>query len=113
MTLLMATSQQKKEGQMALKNYQTEIELDTLYETVAFGGSEQLEPTVFASGGTVSIYMAQEQPTGTPIIDAMELNAAATDLRGTNPFNAIPSFMYFTGTATKVILSGIKVKEVV
>ena len=113
MTLLMVTSQQKKEGHMALKDYQVEIELDTLYETVAFGGSEQLRPTVSVSGGNTSIYMAQEEPTGTPITDDMILNEDTTDLTGIKSFEAIPSFMYFTGTATKVILSGIRVKEVV
>lgn len=93
-----------------LKDYQTEVKLNTLYKTAAFGGAEQLVPNIHALGGSVNIYTAQELPTSSPLTDEMALNpVAVSTLAG---FDVVPSYMFFTGTATQIILSGIQAEEV-
>lgn len=96
---------------MALKRYQTLITKDTLYEAAQKGGSEQVQPTIETMGGTATLYTAQELPTGNPITN--EMVAEPTILDGMDILQAVPNYIYISGSATSVIVSGVRLKEVV
>ncbi len=98
---------------MTLQAYQEEIELATLYQVVASGkGTQALQPSIEVIAGTVDIYgsnlEAGSPPTG--------MFKTATDFVGINVFATVPNYIYVaqnTGTTTSIILTGIKVTEVV
>jgi len=96
---------------MALKRYQTLITKDTLYEAAKKGGSEQIQPNIETMGGTATLYTAQELPTSDPLTDEMVADSATLD--GVNILQAVPNYIYISGSATSVIVSGVRLKEVV
>lgn len=96
---------------MALKRYQTLITKDTLYESAQKGGSEQVNPNIETLGGTATLYTAQALPTSTPLTD--EMVAEATTLDGMSTLLAVPNYILISGSATSVIVSGVRLKEVV
>jgi len=101
---------------MALREwYQTEIEVDTLYEVRTSGrGAEQITPNIDTIGGTVNIYMSQVEPVTAPTGMSIVENGAA--FVGNADFKYVMNYMYVeqdTGTTTSVVLSGINAEEVV
>lgn len=96
---------------MALETYQVELNVDTLYNVKAMGGTEQVAPSVCVIG-TASMYQAQKEPTSNPVTNEMNLSAEATDMSGVKTFLTVPSFVYFTGTVTSIVLSGIEAEVV-
>lgn len=102
---------------MALRSYQTEIDLATLYEVKKLGGvsglGDQIAPSIEVIGGTVDIYVSQTEPVSPPTGMAVIENGTA--MVGTALFNVIPSYLYIaqsTGTTTSIVLTGIEAVEV-
>lgn len=102
---------------MALRDYQVEIEPDTLYEVRATSrGSEQLKPNIEIIGGTADVYAAQTNPTEAAAPTGMQVLSNGSGIVGTFGFEYIPSYLYVStasGTITSVVLSGIEAVEVV
>jgi hypothetical protein len=100
---------------MPLRDYQTQIDLATLYEVRATGrGSEQLSPTIEIIGGTADIYVSQTEPASAPAGMTKIENGAG--IVGTFGFQYVPSFLWVaqaTGTTTSIVVSGIDAIEVV
>ena len=101
---------------MALREwYQTEIEVDTLYEVRTSGrGAEQITPNIDTIGGTVNIYMSQVEPVSAPTGMSIVENGAA--FVGNSDFKYVMNYLYIeqdTGTTTSIVLSGINAEEVV
>lgn len=100
---------------MALKSYQTELQLNTLYKVSAKGGingTEQIKPNIWVKTGSVDVYGSNysEQPT---IITDMRLHANNTNIFS-EPFGVIPTYIYIvenTATATGIIVSGLDVEN--
>lgn len=89
---------------MALKPDQKIITTSTLYNaTLSNWPPEQLEVNVEATGGNVNVYGSQTLP-GSPPTNMTELITAGT---GINNLPVVPNYLYFTGTATQIITSGI------
>ena len=98
---------------MALREYQTEILVDTLYEVRASGkGVEQLTPSLAVEGGAVTVYGSQNKPVAPPA-DMFPTRSNFEDLA---PFTTLPNYLYLeetTPTVTSAVLSGVKATEVV
>lgn len=96
---------------MPLENYQFELEKDTLYKVAAYSGAEQLQPSLQAKGGTATLYVSQDEPTGSPLTD--DMIADDTEVDGIKVLVAVPRYILLTGTATSIIASGLQVEEIV
>jgi hypothetical protein len=100
---------------MALKDYQQEIDVDTLYSVAATGrGTEQVKPNIEVVGGTVDIYMAQNEPATPPT--GMAIIEGGEGFVGNAAFDYVQNYLYIeqaSGTTTSIILSGIDAVEVV
>lgn len=96
---------------MGLKVYQSLINLNTLYTFSRIGGmsgSEQLKPSLEVTGGTVNIFVSQDQPLSPPA--NMNILTNGDDFSGIAPLAFIPNYFYIvqsTGNTTKMILSGV------
>lgn len=105
---------------------QQEIELNKLYEIskvrkvtrnaslginpIVGEGMGQGEPRISIYGGSVNVYGSDDilnQPTS---ISAMILDAES--LEGVHVFRTLPDFLYLTGTATNVVVSGAIYNEI-
>lgn len=99
---------------MALREYQTEIELDTLYEVRVSGrGVEQIKPSISIIGGAVDVYVSQVEPDTAPTGMSIIENGAA--LGDSAYFHFLPNYLYVSqasGTTTSIVLSGISIKAV-
>lgn len=88
---------------MALKPGQTIVATSTLYNAnAAFAIATQGELNVEATGGNVNVYGSQTLPASAPT-GMTELVTAGT---GIVALTLIPNYLYFTGTATQIVLSG-------
>ena len=94
-----------------LKSYQTQIVKDTLYAAVSKSGKEQINPTIEAMGGAVTFYTAQNLPTSAPLTNDMNADPVVVD--GLKVMLACPNYILFSGDATSVVVSGLRLKEVV
>lgn len=98
-----------------MRDYQTQIDVGTLYEVRATGrGTEQILPTVEIIGGTVDVYASQTEPATAPA--GMKVFDNGLGVVGTLGFAYLPAYIYFfqaSGTTTSIILSGIEAVEVV
>lgn len=99
---------------MALKQYQTELELDILYEISAdSSGTEQLKPNLFIKDGTVDIYGSQSATEPTTIGE-MVLNSENTNVSDISGFGFIPRYIFIqqnTGVTTEIVVSGVQVNN--
>jgi len=100
---------------MALREYQQEIDADTLYEIKKKGGvsgdGQQLKPNIEVIGATADIYVSNEEPDSAPT--GMYIIANGEALEGGAYFEYIPNYLYVDGSPTTIILSGISAVEVV
>ena len=99
---------------MALRAYQQEIELNTLYEVVATasGNGSSLQPSIEIIGGVANIYGSNVEPGSAP---TGMTNAVPSGLQGIQNFAVLPNYLYVTqasGTITSVILSGVEATAV-
>lgn len=94
---------------MPLRDYQTQINLATLYETRYSGhGVEQIKPSIEIIGGTVDVYVSQTKPSSAPT--GMTKIANGAGIVGTFGFEYVPAYMYIaqaSGTTTSIVLSGV------
>lgn len=101
---------------MALKEYQEELQLDTLYEVSKRGdayGTEQLAQSLSIDSGGVSVYgyNGATQPTS---LAGMTLNTENVDVQGIVSFSLIPRYIYVTqtsGTTTELVATGLEIKD--
>jgi hypothetical protein len=102
---------------MPLKDYQKEIDLDTLYNVNRSGfGTEQISPNIEVFGGTVDIYVSQVIPTGGQETVEMKLIVNGENFGGISGFEFIPRYLWVTentATVTSIVLSGINAVEVI
>lgn len=99
---------------MALRSYQQEIELDTLYMVIATasGDGSSLQPFIEVIGGVANIYGSNIEPDSAP---TGMTNAVPNGLQGIQNFAVLPNYLYLTeasGTITSVNLSGVKATAV-
>ncbi len=97
---------------MALKPYQTELQLNTIYAVAASGeGGEQILPNIEVIGGAVTIYGSQDLPANAPT----GMIEDQTSFSGIDFFAVVPNYIYIeqdSGTTTSIIVSGLSVTEV-
>ena len=89
----------------------TELSLNTLYKVTRVGdGAAKTVAPCLEVIGTVNVYGALDQSVTPTPPDNMSLDAA--DFTGIAPFGVMPSYLYLTGTATRITISGFDVVEV-
>lgn len=100
---------------MALRNYQQELTVDTLYEVRAKGGTEQIAPSIEVIDGTANIYVSQTIPAADDDPTGMSIIENGADFVGTAKFDYLPNYLYIeeATTITSVVVSGIEAEEVV
>lgn len=93
---------------MALRKYQKDIIVNTLYEIRSNGrGVEQIIESLEVIGGQVSIYGSQEKPLNPPL----EMTLSRTSFQTLEAFDVIPNYLYLQetgGTVTRATLSGVE-----
>ena len=98
---------------MTLREYQTEIVVDTLYEIRSNSkGAEQLNPSLAVQGGKVTVFGSQTKPVSPPT----GMQATETNFENILPFAVIPNYLYLeetTPTVASAVLSGINAEEVI
>ncbi|TDE17701.1 hypothetical protein [Dyadobacter psychrotolerans] len=94
---------------MPLKPNQVTILPNTLYEVTGSGYSvDAIAPNIEVIGGSVGIYGSQVQPGTAPT----GMYQTATAFTGIDYFVAIPNYLYVSGTATSIVVTGLLVKAV-
>ena len=99
---------------MTLKQYQTTLQLGTLYEVSKKGGvsgSEQLSTNLWINAGTVDVY-SHNGATQPASLSQMTLNDSDTAVGGSASLTTIPRFIAIvqnTGTTTEMVTSGVHV----
>ncbi len=89
---------------MTVSTLQETIVTGVLYKLEGqVGPIDQVRPSIEVIGGTVDIYGAQKLPTSAPT----GMYKTATAFTGIDQFNVVPNYLYLTGSATSIILSGI------
>jgi len=96
---------------VSLKPFQTVLTKDTLYAVVAQGRTDQLKPSIEVKGGTATLYTSQALPESDPLTDDMV--ADSTTLEGFMAMLCVPNYILITGAATSIVVSGLRVEEVV
>jgi hypothetical protein len=104
---------------MALNvNFQQAISLNKLYKVnkkpVLSGESEQLVTNLYVNSGNVDVY-GYNGATEPSSLSDMVLNHENTEVYGTIPFFAIPSYIAIVqneGTTTELILTGFEAEEI-
>lgn len=92
-----------------LKSFQQEIVVNTLYALTSSGvGSEQGRPSLEVVGTGVSIYGSQALPSSPPAGMAL----TRQNFTGLDSFGIIPNYIYLTGTATSIVLTGVSAKVI-
>lgn len=90
-----------------MKEYQRELQLNTLYSTSKLGGvsgvGSQLKPNIEVVG-SVNIYGAQEEPDTPPT----DMTLFVENFSGFDSFSVIPSYIYITGEASRITVTGVK-----
>jgi len=96
---------------MALEEYQYIIDIDTLYKLKTSNISilEHLRYNIEVIGGSVNIYGTLDEEPASPPVGMFKTRE---NFIGIIAFDIIPKYLYLTGTATKIILTGIKPTEV-
>ena len=95
---------------MASNTQQTTIVQNKLYKLEGQALIlDQGKPNIEVQGGTVSIYGSQKLPVGAPSNMVMTVSGFS----GMDIFNVVPNYLFVTGNATSIILSGMSAKEVV
>lgn len=97
---------------MALKSYQQVILPDTLYAVTLKGGtwgSEQLQPSIEVIGADCTVYGSQVEPVSAPT----GMSVGKSTFQGLEAFGVIPNYLYVSGAATSIVLSGVEAVEVV
>ena len=100
---------------MALREYQENIALDTLYEVRLLApvqGAEQINPSLTIEGGSVDIYVSQPLDATPPT----NMILADIDIAGVFPLGIIPNYIYLTEnapTVTTITASGLNITPVV
>lgn len=104
---------------MALRHYQTEIELNKLYNIRLIANSglgETLKPRITSVGGLVTIYGSEEAPTGVTLANIATKMALIKDDVAIESFESIPNYIVViqksgTGTSTELVLTSIQTNE--
>lgn len=101
---------------MALKEYQTFLELNKLYEVKERGGvsgTEQLKPNIYIKGGSVDIYGSNSATEPTGFAD-MGLTSNDTNVSAVKGLDVLPRYIAIqenTATVSEIVVSGIDVEE--
>ncbi len=96
---------------MALKSYQTQLVLGTIYTTNKKGGvsgAEQLNPNLAINSGAINIYISNSAITPTT---QGEMVLANSDVTGINALIVVPNHILVTqasGTSTEIVISGVE-----
>lgn len=99
-----------------MQPYQTALELETVYEIIGpldnYHSTHMKEKIVgprITVYGSVNLYVGEDEPA---TIDDLILDEQSP-ISGVRGFaeGCVPNYIYLTGDATKVILSGLKVKD--
>ena len=102
---------------MALKTYQTAININKLYSSVLLSPSglgEALKPRITSIGATVDIYGSEEQPVGLTLANiATKMAPIKTDV-ALEVFDGLPNYLAFVsaGTPTELVISCVNVEEI-
>ena len=91
---------------------QKDVTLGHVYECelVKFGPLNQLLPSIEVVGGTVNVYGSHKLDKPASLAE-MSLDADNPDVSGIVPFQVVPKYLAFTGTATRVTINGMKVED--
>lgn len=91
---------------------QKDVSVGRLYECelVKFGPLNQLLPSIEVVGGTVDVYGSHllDAPTA---LSQMSVDADNPGVSGIVPFQVVPKYIAFTGTATRITVNGMKVED--
>jgi len=92
---------------MALENYQYIIQPNTLYQlkVLALSMNEKLRYSLEVKGGLVDIYGTYDEQ---PLTPPNDMSIDYVGFEGIDSFNNVPTYIYISGSPTKIILTGIK-----
>lgn len=100
---------------MALKSYQTLINLGTLYKVRLKGGvsglGESLSPRVMSVGGTITIYAAEEEPVGLTLANIATKMALVKADVAVESFTSLPTYLAFIGTSNELVLTSLEIES--
>lgn len=97
---------------MALRTWQKPLALNTMYDCrKSSKGADSIQPAIEVVGGTVAIYgsFAADAPPAPPA----GMSQTATGFSGIDSFKVMPNWLYITGTASSIIISGVDAKPTV
>ena len=103
---------------MALRDYQTDIAINTLHEIrlkVASGLGETLSPRITSVGGLVTVYGSEEAPTGLTLANITDKMALIKDDVAIESFVSLPNYICLvqkSGTSTELVLTAIALEDV-
>lgn len=102
---------------MALRNYQTNIALNTLHLIrlkVTSGLGETLSPRITSVGGLVTAYGSEEEPTGLTLANIATKMALIKDDVAIESFVSLPNYICLvqkSGTSTELVLTSVALED--
>ena len=102
---------------MALRDYQTNIALNTIHAIrleSPSGLGEALKPRITSVGGLVTIYGSEEAPTSPTLANIATKMALIKDDVAIQAFEALPNYICLvqkSGTSTELVLSCIQLED--
>ena len=102
---------------MALRDYQTNITLNTIHEIrleSPSGLGEALKPRITSVGGLVTIYGSEEEPTGVTLATVGTKMALIRDNVAIQAFEGLPNYICVvqnSGASTELVLSCIQLED--
>ena len=100
---------------MALRDYQTNIAVNTLHEIKlksASGLGETLKPRITSVGGLVTVYGSENAPAGLTLANIATKMALIQDDVAIESFDSLPNYICLvqkSGTSTELVLTSLTI----
>lgn len=103
---------------MALREYQTDLALNTIHEIKLKGGGsglgETIAPRITSVGGLVTLYGSENEPSGVTLANVTTKMALIKDNIAIESFKSLPNYIVAvqkSGTSTELVLTSIQLED--
>lgn len=103
---------------MALREYQTDLALNTIHEIKLKGGGsglgEVLGARITSVGGLITLYGCENEPTGVTLANVADKMALIEDNVAIDSFVSLPNYIVAiqkSGTSTELVLTSIQLED--
>jgi len=103
---------------MALREYQTDLALNTIHEIKLKGGGSGLGEVIGARitsvGGTITLYGSENEPTSVTLANVDTKMALIMDNLVIQTFTSLPNYIVAvqkTGTSTELVLTSVELED--